>query len=272
MKKDVKFALNHMVGPRYSFEEFTDKVRKIGLDAVEFRNDIGVNSIDSLEKAKQAGVAAKNAGVEVLTINALYPFNIWEEALSDKANTIADYAAACNAKALVLVPLNEASPVFTDNRRKELLQKSLQSLKPILEARNLLGYVEVLGFPISSMRCKNDVVSMLDELDFNETFKLVHDTFHHRIANEQDYFASHTGLVHISGVEDQYVTFEEMQDSHRILVGPKDRLGNISQIKRLVEAGYKGYISFEPFSEPVWNLENPIGAAKDSIDYILSNL
>ncbi len=272
MSKSIKFALNHMVSPRYSFAEFTDKVRKIGVTAVEFRNDIGINSVNSLTKAKEAGKAAKDAGVEVLTINALYPFNIWDEKLADNANSIADYAVACNAKALVLVPLNDASIVFTDNKRSELLQNSLGSLKAILESRNLLGYVEVLGFPISSMRYKKDVVSILNAPEFANTFKLVHDTFHHKIANEQNIFASHTGLVHISGVEDENVVFQEMQDAHRILVGPKDRLGNVSQIKQIQNSGYQGYFSFEPFSEPVWNLDNPIDAAKNSIDYILSKL
>ena len=81
-----------------------------------------------------------------------------------------------------------------------------------------------------------------------------------------------TGLVHISGVEEPAVGFEEMQDSHRILAGPGDRLDNIGQINGLWEKGYEGYFSFEPFSEPVWKLKDHAKAVRESIEYILGRL
>ncbi len=272
MGTDIKFALNHMVCPSFSYERFTQGAKALGMSAVEFRNDIGDMSVNSMESAKAAGQAARAAGLKVLTINALYPFNIWNDERADQAKTIGDFAQELGAQGLVLCPLVDADYDFSQEDRQEQLKQALIGLKGILQERNLQGFVEVLGFPISSIRFKRDAVSAIRELGFEGTFALVHDTFHHKVAGEEEFFAGNTGLVHISGVEDTTVAYDQMQDSHRILIGDQDRLDNAGQIKTLAEGGYEGYFSFEPFSEPVWNLEDPIGATRESMDFILSKL
>jgi len=269
---DIKFAINHMVCPRFSFKEFCEGVVGMGITAIEFRNDLGANSIDSLEKAREAGKAAQDTGLEVLTINALYPFNVWNSERAEQAETMASYAEAAGARALVMCPLNDGTVSDSADERVAAVKEALKGLQPILKSHGIRGYVEVLGFTVSSLRFKKDAVRAIEELGFQEDFALVHDTFHHKGASEEDIYPGLTGLVHISGVEDPSIGFEEMQDSHRILVGPKDRLDNAAQIKQLAEQGYAGYFSFEPFSEPVWNLEDPLGAVKESIDYILGQL
>jgi 2-keto-myo-inositol isomerase len=87
-------------------------------------------------------------------------------------------------------------------------------------------------------------------------FKLVHDTFHHHLADEGLFFPEWTGLVHISGVDDKAVSVADMRDGHRVLVGSADRLGNVPQLRTLLAAGYAGFASFEPFAAE-------IAAAKD---------
>jgi 2-keto-myo-inositol isomerase len=64
----------------------------------------------------------------------------------------------------------------------------------------------------------------------------------------------------------------EYRDSHRILVGPADRMKNREQIRRLDGLGYTGLFSFEPFSPSVQRLgEAELAAAiRKSLDYILS--
>ena len=81
-------------------------------------------------------------------------------------------------------------------------------------------------------------------------------------------FASRTGLVHISGLEDPAITFTEMLDGHRVLVGPKDRLGNVEQLRRLYADGYDGVVSFEPFAKEVHGLPDPIAAVRNSMAYV----
>ena len=81
-------------------------------------------------------------------------------------------------------------------------------------------------------------------------------------------FASRTGLVHISGLEDPAISFADMLDGHRVLVGPKDRLGNVEQLRQLYADGYDGIVSFEPFAKEVHELADPIAAARDSMKFV----
>ena len=63
-----------------------------------------------------------------------------------------------------------------------------------------------------------------------------------------------------------------MRDSHRVLVGPHDRLGNIAQIKALRAAGYTGPLSFEPFAAELRTIADPARALAQSIDFIRAQL
>lgn len=80
------------------------------------------------------------------------------------------------------------------------------------------------------------------------------------------------GLVHVSSVDDKAISFDDMLDAHRLLVGPEDRLDNIGQLKRLLEAGYEGYVAFEPFAQDVHDLEAPVAAVVQSMEYIRQRL
>ena len=59
-----------------------------------------------------------------------------------------------------------------------------------------------------------------------------------------------------------------MLDGHRVLVGPKDRLGNVEQLRQLYADGYDGVVSFEPFAKEVHGLPDPIAAVRDSMAYM----
>jgi 2-keto-myo-inositol isomerase len=74
--------------------------------------------------------------------------------------------------------------------------------------------------------------------------------------------------VHISGLEDAGLSFADMLDGHRVLVGPKDRIGNVEQLRRLCDDGYDGLVSFEPFAKEVHELRDPIAAVRDSMAYL----
>ena len=96
-----------------------------------------------------------------------------------------------------MCPLNEGIEIsFND------LVAALRKIKPILDQRGIKGYVEPLGFPVSSLRHKSVAIDAIKAANGNEsrlTYKLVHDTFHHHLAGETDFFSEWTGLVHISG-------------------------------------------------------------------------
>jgi 2-keto-myo-inositol isomerase len=62
-----------------------------------------------------------------------------------------------------------------------------------------------------------------------------------------------------------------MRDGHRVLVGPEDRLGNASQIRALLAAGYDGPLSFEPFSPSVHASPAPRAAVTGSMEFLREN-
>lgn len=261
----MDFAINHISTPKLSVEEFFAMVRRLGLDKVEIRNDLP--DVMSTRAPEDVKAAASAAGVEILSINALYPFNVWSGDLPDRAVAMADYAKACGARALVMCPLNNGTPVAHED-----VVDALGRIAPILRDRGLTGLVEPLGFPISSLRTKARAIAAIREAGGEDVYKLVHDTFHHHLAGEAEYFPEWTGLVHISGVTNPDVTVEGMLDPHRVLVDSDDRLGNVGQIRALLAAGYQGPFSFEPFAPEVHDLADPEAALRASMDFIRSGL
>lgn len=85
-------------------------------------------------------------------------------------------------------------------------------------------------------------------------------------------FPRETGLVHLSGVTDTAVDVADMLDSHRVMVDPSDRLGNIAQIKALLDGGYNGYFSFEPFAASVHHSPDIARDVRDTISYIENSI
>lgn len=262
------FALNHIATPKRRFAQFLDLARKLGMDAVEIRNDLeGVEIADGADP-KEVRRAAESSGVAILTINALYPFDVWNAERAETARRLAAYAATCGATALVLCPLNSMDDRRSADERAGDLERALAGLLPVLEEHGLEGFVEPLGFPESALRTKRAAVAAIDAVGGAERFRLVHDTFHHHLAGEREFFPERTGLVHVSGVEDADLTPATMRDAHRVLVGPADRLGNAVQVRALREAGYQGLFSFEPFAPSVHALEDPAGALRASMSFL----
>jgi 2-keto-myo-inositol isomerase len=266
--QDNIFALNHIAAPKLRFARFLDLARELGVDAVEIRNDLpGVEIADGTDPA-QVRREAEARGITILTINALYPFDVWNAEREEASRRLAAYASASGARALVLCPLNSTEDQRSVAQRADDLRKALSGLMPILREHGIRGFVEPLGFPESALRTKRAAVEAIDAIDGADTFKLVHDTFHHYLADEHEFFPERTGLVHISGVEDADLPLDKIRDPHRVLVGPKDRLGNAAQIRALREGGYRGPFSFEPFAPSVHELPDPAGALRESMSFV----
>jgi 2-keto-myo-inositol isomerase len=122
------------------------------------------------------------------------------------------------------------------------------------------------------LRLKREAVDAIIDIGGTETYRLVHDTFHHHVAGEQEFFPEWTGLVHISGVIDPTVPTSQMRDKHRVLVDSQDRIDNTGQIKTLLQSGYAGVFSFEPFAASVHASPNIAQALKSSMNSIESSL
>jgi 2-keto-myo-inositol isomerase len=262
----LSYALNHMVAPRRTFTGLAELATSLGLDQVEIRNDLdGVPIRDGTPPAR-IREQAEAAGVRILSINALQRFNDWNDERAAEAARLARYARDCAAPALVLCPVNDLGYRLSESERQRNLRHALQALAPILADAAIIGLVEPLGFTESSLRLKSDVVEAIEELELGERFRLVHDTFHHYLAGEARMFPEWTGLVHISGVDEE-LPLDRLRDEHRVLVEGSDILGNIGQIIGLME-GYSGPYSFEPFAASVHAQGDIAGALEISIDWI----
>jgi 2-keto-myo-inositol isomerase len=261
----MRFALNHIGSPRYSVEEFFAAARDLGVTEVEIRNDIP--DVVGTIPPEAVKAAAERAGVTILSINALYPFNVWSGDLPERAVVLADYAVACGARALVMCPLNDGALVAHAD-----LVAALAAMAPILRERGLVGLVEPLGFTVSSLRTKAEALAAIDASGGAEVYRLVHDTFHHHLAGETAVFPDRTGLVHISGVVDPDVGVDAMLDAHRVLVDKDDRLENLPQIRWMLAAGFEGPYSFEPFAPEVHALADPKTALGESMAFVRAGL
>nr|WP_246827060.1 TIM barrel protein [Rhizobium binae] len=267
----IRFALNHMAAPSLAIDDFFALAKSLGIDSVEIRNDLSGNAILDGTKPEAIREAAARHGLTIISINALQRFNEWNETRAREAQELIDYASACGAKALVLVPKNDGTGC-ADGERQANLRQSLTALKPMLEKAGITGLVEPLGFEICSLRSKTEAAEAIKELGAQSTFRLVHDTFHHHLAGEAATFPELSGLVHISGVSDSAVSVADMRDSHRVLVGADDRLDNAGQIKALLQAGYTGPFSFEPFAAEVHAVKNPAGVLRTSMEYLTARV
>lgn len=264
----MRFALNHMADPKLDFTAFARLARDLGVNEVEIRNDLpGVPMQDGTPPAAIREAAAA-AGVRILTINALQRFEDWNDTRAAEAETLAAYAQACGAEALVMCPTNDRSDRRSEAERADGLRRALVALRTVLKRHGVRGFVEPLGFEECALRLKRTAVDAIDATASGDVLFVLHDTFHHFLAGETEFFAQRTGLVHISGVTDRSVAHADIRDSHRVLVDADDLMDNVGQIRALLRDGYSGPFSFEPFSKEVHSLPDVAAALRTSISVV----
>jgi 2-keto-myo-inositol isomerase len=263
----MQIALNHMVAPNLNYDAFFDLAVGLGVQAVEVRNDIPTAEMGLTAAANIKNLATAR-GLALLTVNALQRFNNWTPARAEEAKELAQYTAACGARALILVPVNDTAFTPETAARLSGLRDALRGLAPILRDHGLIGLVEPLGFVECSLRLKGEAIAAIDDVGAAAQFKVTHDTFHHYVAGETDMFPQRTGLIHVSGVGDRAQTAATMRDPHRVLVDASDMIDNRGQVRALMAGGFAGAVSFEPFSAEVHKDTNIAASLRASIDYL----
>ncbi|HCM25668.1 MAG: xylose isomerase [Treponema sp. GWB1_62_6] len=265
-----RFALNRIACPSLDLPAFFKLAVDLDLSKVELRNDLpgklgAAGIIDGL-KPSEAAKMAKDNGVSIIAINALQKFNlasVRKSALKE-LNSLLSLSAEIGCKAIILCPNNDEADARSPDVRYAETVDALRQFGPAFVKFGILGYVEPLGFGISSLASLTVAMNAVKESGYG-CFRLVHDTFHHYIGPDDasiyganglgaPYEVAYTGLVHISGVEAD-IAPDAYRDAHRVLVGPKDRMKNRDQIRRLDSLGYMGDYSFEPFSESIQKMD-----------------
>lgn len=276
MPTRIKFALNHIATPRLDSRAFIDLAASLGCVGVELRNDLADKQLADRpffdgEAPAGLGAYARGEGMRLLGLSEAYGFNVWSDAMRDKVALLLAQAKEGGAETISLIPRNDAC-FASDAERLGALRSALAEILPMVREAGLVALVEPLGFTTSTLRSKAETVAAIEAVGGEAHFKLVHDTFHHHLAGGGPLFAAETGIVHISGVVDSVLAPEAMQDAHRILVDADDRLGNVAQIRALLDAGYSGAFSFEPFAPSVHALSDPRAALAASMEYIASRV
>jgi 2-keto-myo-inositol isomerase len=266
----MHWALNHMTTPNLGYAEFLDLAASLGCVGVEVRNDLARPLFDGMSPGA-AGALARSKGLRLVGLSQVYPFNSWSDQVAQDVRDLIATAKAAGAETISLIPRNDGTGTANGERQANL-RHAMKEVLPMIEAADIVALVEPLGFPVSSLRQKSELVDAIDALGAGDRFKLVHDTFHHTLAGGGDYFPDYTGIVHVSGVVDPDVPVDEMQDAHRVLVDAQDRLGNVAQIAALLAAGYDGPFSYECFSPETHALTDPYSELKRSFDDIAAQL
>lgn len=269
-----RFCINRKIAPALSIEEFFKVVKQCGLTKVEMRNDMPSGKILDDLTVDQFNALTRKYGLEVITINALYPFNLpsARAALTPKAEEMLEIAKKVHCKAIIMCPYNEKD-TRTAGEREVDTANSIKYFTDLFAKYGIQGLVEPLGFPISSLRSYNLTEKLITSV--GSPFKLVLDTFHHHLAGlpvepfHLTVDVQKIGLVHLSAVEDTRPT-DQLTDEERLMFSPKDVLKSKEQVMQLEKLGYKGIYAFEPFSSTLnnWGMKEVEQAINESIDYI----
>jgi len=266
----LSLALNHVTAPSASFEALIDLAIDTGCSGVEVRNDLSAPLFSGMS-ATRAGTYARERGVRIIGLAQLSEFNRFTTNKKSEAQQLIQQAVDCGADTICLIPCNDGKDCEQQTRAKNL-RSALEELAPLLRAAAVVGLVEPLGFSTASIRNKSEVVDAINELDVNDCFKLVHDTFHHFLAGGGTIYPQHTGVIHVSGVTDKSISPKNLTDSFRGLVNGNDLLDNVGQLRAMIDGGYTGSISMEAFDKQVHQLPDLAVQLRDSYDFINSGL
>lgn len=253
----MKTALNRITMPQVPLRVFLEAAKTMGFDAVEVRNDLAGGTILDSVQPQDVREICEEVGIDIITINALQRFNDREEFLAARVQEfrqLTDIARDAGITAVVLCPVNDLDESRSYDERMADTVRALQVYGPVCRKSGVLAYLEPLGFPQCSLRFKKDAVAAIQQSGFEDCFKIVHDTFHHYLADEQDIFPQMTGLIHMSGVLGGKAP-SAITDDDRVLVTEGDVMANREQIDALRAAGYDGYCAFECFSPEVQKLD-----------------
>jgi len=259
---NLRFGVNRMVAPTLPLPRFLDLASRVGVAGVELRNDLpGFDVTDGIESARLREMLAEN-GLSVVSINAVQHFNLPEalpEATTELRRLIG-FAAELGNPGIVMCPHCDVSDRRSRDRMRTDTIAALRTIAPILEDSGVIGLVEPLGFPESSLRDTPVAVEILGEIG-SSALRLTLDTFHFAVAGLEPVILGTPeipvdliGLVHLSGVvADGPVG--AFRDPDRVYVDERDRVKNRESLSRLRATGFDGVASFEPFSPSVHALE-----------------
>ncbi len=276
MVASKRFALNRIAAPALGLAEFFEMATELGMSSVELRNDIRDGSVTDGLTGGEVLRLAKVAGVRIITINALQQFNLpgARPRALDELEKLLALCEEIECPALVLCPNNKPDDARTPERKYHDTVEALNTYAPLFSAGRILGYIEPLGFGISSLSSAETAIKAIGESGAS-CYRVLIDTFHSYLGPDKPEFFNNSnvigkiGLVHISGVE-AGIAKSEFADAHRVLPGPADVMRSAALVTRLEKEGYRGLYSFEPFSSEVQSMDKKklVEALRASMNFL----
>ena len=265
---NARFCINRKIAPSLTLPQFFKLVSQLGIHNVELRNDMPSGRVTDDLSGDEVKALARESGIRIVTINALYPFNQLNEEVLQRTRQLLSDAQAVGAESLVLCPLNDGTPISAADT-----VNALKTLAPLFAEAGIQGLVEPLGFPQSSLRSATQAQTLIHEAGV--PFRLLIDAFHHHLFEdaeqtfEQEIDIQQIGLVHLSGVTDPRPV-NQLTDEERIMLSADDRLRSKQQVERLEKMGYTGLYAFEPFSSVMnsWQDADIAREIRDSIQLL----
>ncbi len=273
MPRNVALSLNRIARPQLPLPAFLELTASLGMKLAEVRNDLpGVAVLDGLPEAELERLLART-GVQIATINALYPFESARHlpANVERLRGLVAEARKVGCRAVVMCPFNEQGDPRTPRQRADELVAALDAYGPIYVEAGMTGLLEPLGFERSALRTKRAALDGIAACKTPGAFALLHDTFHHYLSGEEELFPRQTGLVHVSGVPGGKARSAIVDDDDRILVDESDVMDSRGQLAALLDGGCTAPVSFEPFSPAVRAMSLPElqAAIRRSVAYLL---
>jgi len=266
----LDFALNQVTMAATTLPAFLANAEKLGCHGVELRNDLARPIFDGLP-VKSVRDMLQDHDLKLLGLSQIYPCNRWSTSIATESQTLIASSVELGAEAINLIPCNDGTRLSAPERLGDL-KRGLEALLPLLNDAGMTAYLEPLGFARASLRHKSEAVDVIQSIGASETIKIVHDTFHHALAQESALYPSETGIVHISGVTTTDLPLSDLADDHRVLVDQNDRLDNLGQITALLQAGYSGPFSFECFAPSLQTRPTLTTEIRQSIEFITAHL
>lgn len=215
------------------------------------RNDIAGREFADGTPAEALRDELRAAGLELASINALQRSNDWTGERERKVRSLARYAASLGAPGIVLCPVIQVDHGWSDAELQAKLRLALRMMRPILLDEGVKGYLEPLGMKDSTLKRQQTAVEAIEDIDGWGAFELCHDTFQFYRCSDDRMFPERIGLVHVSGIARADLEPAELTEPDRGFVFAGDRVGNVEQLRQLAAAGYRGFVSVEPFNPAV---------------------
>ncbi|TPL10958.1 TIM barrel protein [Mesorhizobium sp. B2-4-14] len=266
MQSAIRFGLNRMCLPHRPLSEFLDLAVEVGAEAVELRNDLPGLEIADDRPLSEVRDLVQQSGLAIASVNCLEDFN----ALVDLsyAEKLITSTAELGAPFLVLCPLFLEGHGWSEAEAARNLRRGLKSLAPILSDHDVVGLVEPLGMPTSTLHSQTAAVDAIEDVNGWQNFAILHDTFQFWRAADTVIHYDRIGLVHVSGIAPGTKDHSDLREPDRGFVFAGDRARNRAQIRDLRDHGYDGVVSMEPFDPCVHDDPAIARRLKQSFDFL----